>query len=295
MIYIIIIILTAVLVFFIWGTIRVYKFLVPRVYLPHGDIKPVEEYTVSGNTPEKVYFKTGDGIQTTGLFYAASDKKSPCVLVAHGYASRMGIYPEKVARLLEKKWHVFTFDFRGHGESQYPMTSLALREHLEVIAAFEYLAGNPLVDSDNIAIWGVSMGAVASMKSVAYGCNPRVIIADSPFSDLIANFRYRLIRKKLPFPMVLYMLFILGLIVKGNMLRNDLSGNLKSFNHVPILFIHGETDIDVEIQASEKLHRIYKGPKEFLRLEGVGHYDHDKFPGYLDKSIEFLKKNLKNS
>jgi hypothetical protein len=76
----------------------------------------------SGQAQEgkKVRFKTGDGVELVGTFFAGG-KGDACALLLHdlgkGKSSHNGGWDELAKALQKKGYSVLSFDFRGHGDS----------------------------------------------------------------------------------------------------------------------------------------------------------------------------------
>jgi hypothetical protein len=270
-------------------------FLRRSVYLRTRKKRPPDEYIAGGITPERVEFETMDGIRSYGIFYSSGGGKRPLVIILHGYAHRMGANHLIIENVLKQGWNVFSFDFRGCGESDYPRTTIGLKEPLDVIGAKYYLLKRNDVDFDRVAIWGGSMGATVALRTLPFFKEIRAVVADSPYYDMTTIFGERLKRKKIPLFLLPYIIFLLCLLVRGNMWKASSANVLRDVDSIPILFIHGDRDIDVSVKDSEKLYELYKGPKEFLKLDGYGHYDHDIIPGYIQTGIDFIKKNFEAS
>ena len=285
------IIIIAILLFALF-TIGALFFLRRSVYLRTRKKRPIEEYIISGVTPERVVFETMDGIPAHGIFYSSGDGKRPLVIILHGYAHRMGANHLIIENVLKQGWNVFSFDFRGCGESDFPRTTIGLKEPLDVIGAKSYLKTRADVDFGKIAIWGGSMGATVALRTLPFFKEARAVVADSPYYDMTTIFGGRLRRKNIPILFLPYIIFLLGTLTGGNMWKSSSAAVLKDVDSIPILFIHGDKDIDVPFRDSERLYELYRGPKEFLRLKGHSHYDHDVIPGYIETGISFIKKNF---
>jgi len=293
---VIIIILIVLVSLFIIGTIVVCSFLDRKVHLKTRVKKRDPDYYIAGGVaPERISFRTSDGIPAVGLFYSASKEKKPIVILLHGYAYHMGGYHERTSRLLKEGWHVFTFDFRGCGESPHNTCTIGLKETLDVLGAVEYLKSREDVDLDKMILWGGSMGAVTALRSMKILDNITAVIADSPYYDMLTVLGIRLKRKNIPSFISHYFALVLSLMTAGNQWKNSVANDIRNINSVPVLFIHGDKDIDIDVDDTIRLHGMYKGPKQLMILEGHTHHDHDNIPGYIDESIEFIKKHLSSS
>lgn len=278
---------------FILATIAVCAFLDRRVHLKTRERKRDADYYIADSvTPESVSFKASDGIQAVGLFYSVSKEKRPIIIMLHGYAYHMGGCHERIARLLKEGWHILAFDFRGCGESPHNTCTIGLKEILDVLGAVEYLKTRDDVDADKMVLWGGSMGAVTALRSMKLLDNINAVIADSPYYDMLTVINNRLKRKNIPSIIGHYFALILSLMTGGNQWRNSVANDIRNIDSIPVLFIHGDKDIDINVEDTIRLHKMYKGPKELIILEGYSHNNHDDIPGYIDKSIEFIKKHL---
>jgi hypothetical protein len=71
-------------------------------------------------TPEERSFRTADGVQLSGLFYKSpKGAAAPVVIMLHAYKANPeeAVWAETAKQLVKQGFHVFRFDFRGHGKS----------------------------------------------------------------------------------------------------------------------------------------------------------------------------------
>lgn len=71
-------------------------------------------------SPEEKSFRTADGVKLRGLFYKAPKGASaPIVVMLHAYKANPdeAVWADAAKRLVGQGYHVFRFDFRGHGKS----------------------------------------------------------------------------------------------------------------------------------------------------------------------------------
>jgi len=285
-------ILVILIFLFALFTFAVFLYLYPKVYLRTRKKRPIEDYIAGGVIPERVSFETMDGIPAHGIFYSSGTGKRPLVIILHGYAFHMGANHIMTENILKRGWNVFSFDFRGCGESDYPRTTIGLREPLDVFGAEIYLKKRDDVDFTRIALWGGSMGAAIALRSLPFFKEVKSVVADSSYYDINTVFRGHLRRKKLPVFLLPYIIFVLGIIAGGNMWKASSARVLRDVDSIPILFIHGDKDNDIPFSDSEKLYELYRGPKQFLRLEGKGHYDHEQIPQYIETAIDFISRHF---
>lgn len=85
---------------------------------------------------------------------------NPSILFIHGWASNeTGYYPRAKA-LTEKGYICLSFNLRGHGTSDGNLSELSPKNHLrDVLAAYDFLAGEKGIDRKKISAVGASYGA----------------------------------------------------------------------------------------------------------------------------------------
>ncbi|HLG62119.1 MAG TPA: alpha/beta fold hydrolase [Ktedonosporobacter sp.] len=125
-------------------------------------------------------FKTVDNTLLRGDFWA-QPQKAPTIVLCHGYRVSRTYLREAAALEYQRGYNVFSFDFRGHGESDSVTTSGGKAEVRDLEAAIFVASRQPETLPGKIVIHGFSMGA-----SVALLMSPHpdvvAIIADSPYA-----------------------------------------------------------------------------------------------------------------
>lgn len=130
---------------------------------------------------------TRDGLGLAAWFMPAeeAEARAPVVVFLHGYGASKAQSLAVAPFLNRAGYHVLSFDFRGHGESDGGHTTLGIDEVEDVRAALHYLAARPDVDAERVALFGWSMGAATALNAAPYLDVPvRAIVVDSPFSSL---------------------------------------------------------------------------------------------------------------
>ncbi len=85
--------------------------------------------------------------------------KGPTILLSHGYSSTSGMWDGQVTALKDR-YQVVTWDFRGHGQSDYP-TEPAL--YSEALTVGDMLALLDLVGAKKAIVAGLSLGGYMSL------------------------------------------------------------------------------------------------------------------------------------
>ena len=200
-------------------------------------------------------------------YVPSAGTRGAIVLMFPAYAeSKSGLLP--AARALSGLgYDSLMVDFRGAGGSTGSDTTLGMREARDVAAAFRYARqewpGRP------VALYGVSMGAVAAMRAVAAeGVQPDALVLESPFDTLLNTVRNRFHATGLPDFPAAEMLVFWGRVQHG----------FDGFAHNPVeyarsvrcptLLMYGDRDRRVTPSQSTGIYdalgpRIYKRAVEF--------------------------------
>ncbi len=142
------------------------------------------------SSAECVQFRTSDGLQLRGTLWNAQQADAPgLILFFPEMTGSRWLAFEYCQALIQRGYVVFSFDFRGHGDSDSqegysPLHWLSEFEMLDVAAALEFVESHPRLSTLPILAFGVSRGGVAALT--AGGRYPRIrgVIADSAFGTL---------------------------------------------------------------------------------------------------------------
>lgn len=119
---------------------------------------------------EHVTIKTTNDQNLDALLLIHPDfpPKRPAVLVLHGWTSSKDRYIERVTPLVELGYICLVFDMRGHGQSDGELKDFSRKDHVEdCLAAYDFLASDARVDSNDISVLGSSYGGY--MASLVVG------------------------------------------------------------------------------------------------------------------------------
>ncbi|MGI8783098.1 MAG: alpha/beta hydrolase [Acidobacteriota bacterium] len=138
---------------------------------------------------EDVAFTTDDGANLRGWWLPARPSRGAVVL-SHGlFRSRQEMLPE--AELLWRSgYSALLYDSRRHGQSQGRFFTLGYFEKYDVKAAVE--EARRLAPEQPVVAWGVSMGAVSSLRAAAGWGQVAGVIAESPFHSLRQTTRHHI-------------------------------------------------------------------------------------------------------
>lgn len=248
---------------------------------------------ITSYASEEVTFQSEDGFGLRGLIISgASDKPTLGMIVfAHEFASERSSAFRYTSSLLEAGYDVFTFDFRGHGQSQNepdyrPRQWPSNREQADMLAAIDFIGahlerqGRP----KDIGLFGVSRGGGAAILAATERENVRVIVTDGAFSSdtaleyLFKRFAMTFARIRFivkchpPLAWQLHRWFVFMEFAHTYQCRfPSVRKGIKRLRHRSILFIHGEKDSYIPIQQSQMLYALAKGPKEIWIVSNAKH------------------------
>jgi len=270
---------------------------------------------------KEVTFKTTDGLNIKGWFFPAQDtagianhlvgrllpvpdslkceprpyrklyeQKRPTIVICDGDAGNMTYSIFYSYHLFTKGFNVFTFDWRGFGESdEWPMERdrLSYTEFLlDYEVALDFLKEQSEVDSTKIGVFGFSTGAYLSFAMIA----KRKDIAAYAGRALLTSFDELLhILKK----------------VKPNRNFKAPEGypkelipiNAAKRIDIPVYLIVGEKDDRTPPWMSEKIFKELKGPKELWIVPEASHGgvkgpEMINYPEFFIKLTNFFAKYL---
>lgn len=214
-----------------------------------------EKYPVGNWTPrdlrfQDVWFKADDGTRLHGWLCKA-DQERAMIFFAHGNGGNIATrVPWLTCLQTRLKVSVFTFDYRGYGRSEgAPTVDGILQDARAARKVLRDLAGS----YTNVFLMGESLGG-AVVVQLAAESRPRGLILQSTFTSLrdMAEVHYPL----------------LSSIIPTNALD---SSSLMPSIHCPLLQSHGTLDQVIPFANGEKLFARANEPKEFIRIDGVGH------------------------
>lgn len=266
------------IILFIAGSCVVFLIL---VYIFQGRLLYFPDKSISANPDdyalkyEEVYFKTDDDIRLHG-WYIPVDAAQYTLLFCHGNAGNISYRLESIKQFHELGFNVFIFDYRGFGRSEGKISEPGT--YLDAQAAWNYLVDEKKIYSNNIIIFGRSLGAAIACQ-LATQQNPAALIMESAFRsipDLAAQ---------------IYPFLPLRWLTRFEYNNRE---NVKKIN-CPLLIIHSKQDEIIPYSHAEKLYEAANHPKQFLEIRGShndGFYVSKQIYG---KGIKDFLKLLQNS
>lgn len=267
---------------------------------------------------EIVRFRSFDGTSLRGMHLRAAKDGGykGSIVFCHEYGSDMYSCARYARPLIDAGFDVFTFDYRGHGESsiggrykplQWPSDkelgdTLGACLHVESLLAAE---GKPA----QVGLFGISRGAGAGLLTAASDPNIKCIVCDGAFSTdttlmaLMKRWAYIFARVKLVYEnntdqFWKFLLWLLLRFAQPKMGCRYLSVRraLKEMQPRPIFFIHGQKDSYIREDQTRLLYADAPSPKYLWIVDDAKHNQSVvvKPAEYADRTVSFFLKYLAN-
>ncbi|HSW45909.1 MAG TPA: alpha/beta fold hydrolase [Phycisphaerae bacterium] len=284
----------AVLIVIAWLVLRKYVKIMLNILRdtpPPLAMGPCDFQRIDG---ERVSFRAFDNLNLCGMFLYGRHAGRPkgLVIFAHEFSSDMYSCARYCRPLLEAGYDVFSFDFRGHGESsgapgyqprQWP-TEYEVNDMLGAIAYVEdwlEQRGRRV----EIGLFGISRGAGAAIIAAQYNPAVKAIVCDGAFSTdttlehLMKRWAYifakvRFVYENHP-PQ--FWRFLRWLLFRE--CRRKLGCTFPSVRKAlermgpgrAVLLIHGERDSYIPVEQSQLLYARAPGPKSLWIVPRAKH------------------------
>lgn len=266
---------------------------------------------------ERVSFRAFDGVSLRGMFLFGDHGGRPkgMVVFGHEFASDMYSCARYCRPLLAAGYDIFTFDFRGHGESSnlenyQPRQWVSNHEVADMMGALAYVEdwleaqGRPR----EVGIFGISRGAGAGIIASANNPCVKAVVADSAFSNdrtlehLMKRWAYifakvRFVYENHPPEFWRFLRWLLFRECRRKLHCEfpSVCKTLKRMRPKPILFIHGEKDSYIPYEQTEILYALAKRPKHLWIVPGAKHNQSTVVQPqrYADRTVAFFEKYLR--
>ena len=243
---------------------------------------------------ERVTFRAFDNLNLCGMFLFGDHggRARGMAIFAHEFSSDKYSCARYCRPLLAAGYDVFSFDFRGHGESSsepgyQPRQWPSDREVSDMLGAIAYVEdwlarkGRPV----EIGLFGISRGAGAAILAAQNNPAVKAIIADGAFSSdttlehLMKRWAYifakvRFVYENHPWQFWRFLRWLLFRECKRKLnctFPSVRKGLMAMAGPRPMLFIHGERDSYIPVEQSQLLYDLAPGPKSLWVVPEAKH------------------------
>ena len=180
------------------------------------------------------------------------------ILYLCGVGRNMGDYNylARVSAFRQLGFSVLVFDYRGYGLSEGDFPN-ELQVYQDSQAAWNYLRDVRQIPSDQILIYGESLGGAIALDLALRYPEAGGLVLQSSFTSMTEAIRHR----------KFFQIFPVGLLLTE---RFDSLSKVRSLR-VPVLFLHGSADSVVPAKMSQQLYDAAPEPKQLFLISGADH------------------------
>lgn len=236
--------------------------------------KTQQDITVLKKLPsETVEVYTKDGLKLKGVFYPAAEKSAVTLVCLHGYNSNgYGDFGSRALRYIRNGYNVLLVNHRHHAESEGKYIGFGVLDRHDVLCWLD--AVNRMIPDGEIFISGVSMGGATAMQCscLALPDNVKGIIEDCGYTSVKEEFEFQCRRAVhfVPKFMLKGIDFFMRRLAGYGM--NDISSaDAVAHSKVPILFIHGDSDVFVPTEMVYRCYDACTADKDLYIVKGAAH------------------------
>lgn len=235
---------------------------------------------------EDLTIETKDNLKLHAWYLPASKPVCATILFLHGNAENISTHIGSVYWLPARGFNVLLLDYRGYGSSQGSPSLSGFQA--DVDAAMSYLVGRPDVDKSRLLLFGQSIGAATAIYYAANGKQRNQIhalVADSAFASYRGIAREKMAGLWLTWPFQWIPLLTMSATYDPQVAIADVSP-------IPLLLVQGDRDQIVPMTNGDRLFAAAREPKQFWKVEGVGHINAFRLPEMRDRLVNYLHTNL---
>ncbi len=249
---------------------------------------------------EEVFFKSKDGTKLHGWFIPAVGDAVGTVIHFHGNFGNLTYYFNQIYWLPLNNFNVFTFDYRGYGQSEGTPSRHGIYE--DSVSAIEHIMSKPTITPSNVYIFGQSLGGVNAIVAIAKNDFPeiRAIAIEGAFYSYRAEARDMMgstVQKKIGnIPCLSLQIWPISFFSVTNFYSPD--EFIDQVSPIPILLIHCTQDSSVPYHHSEWLYEKAKEPKHLWIISGCSHLqvftDKKTEDKYRQRLVQFFNDHRQN-
>ncbi|MEW5820346.1 MAG: alpha/beta hydrolase [Cyanobacteriota bacterium] len=239
---------------------------------------------------QDIIIETEDNLTLKGWYIPSSTNKGT-ILVCHGVVANRADVLRVTLKFHNAGYEVYTFDFRGHGESDNAKVTYGFTEKRDIKAIVNYIKSRGV---KQLGAYGLSMGAAILLLSMQENPEISPVIADSSFASVEKIMNYRL-AKIIPSPLNKPMVALGKLYTKifyGVDIDQIAPIEIVNIINRPIMFIVGTADTNITPDNGNLLYERANDPKELFVVKGADHTQTIDSPDFDERTLTFISKYL---
>ena len=191
------------------------------------------------------------------------------MLITHGLTdNRFGMM--KYAQIfLDLGYNIIVYDVRGHGMNERALCTYSIRERKDLMTMIRD-SRERYPDMEELGLHGESLGAATTIAVLEEKPPVDFAIADCGFAEILAVVKGLVNSMHMP-GFLADVASVWAKIRTGWSLKDMRPIDSLEENEIPILFIHGETDMLIPPEHSKRMKEATKGYAEVEVFPGAGH------------------------
>lgn len=280
---------TILIVLLLIATLTGIFHLLIRIWLRAPRIREQNNQLRSGLPYHEISIPTANGKRLFGWFIAAQgDAAAPAVAVLHGWGGNAEMMLPLAVPLHGAGYAVLLFDARNHGRSDSDSFSSMPRFAEDLEHALDWLARQPGVNAERIAVVGHSVGAAAALLSASRHRSLAGVISIASFSHPETMMRRMLASHHIPYaPLGWYVLHYVQRVI-GHQFSDIAPCNTIKKISCPVLLVHGTEDTIVPVEEAEFIYANRCGDNVRLLILPGDHDSVDELEKHVDELTAFL-------
>jgi hypothetical protein len=254
---------------------------------------------------EKVEFYNDKNQKIVGLLSLPEKKNSPIAIAIHGFKGTKEYYPflnNSIKPLTDAGIAVLRIDCRGSGESDLEFKDFTIKSESEdVLTAIDYVKKLKNIDSEKIALIGISMGAAAILLAMEKKPKVKTLVFWGPAWYFKDGSRYDTPehRKTVKEEGVFYLTqgftgrkLTAGKEILQEMTTLDIRPFMK-FVQIPVLILRGLRDEIVRIAKDREALKTLKAEYKIIQKGDHNFTDKKSERELIKATVDWLNKWLK--
>lgn len=191
------------------------------------------------------------------------------VMMFHGYTGDKAKMLDRAALIRDMGYNTMLVDMMGTGGSEGNKVTIGYQEAVNVKDCYDYLVKQ---GKQNIILYGISMGAAASMKAIKdYQLEPSCLIVEAPFGTMFNAVTNRFDLVGAPYFPMAHLLVMWGGLQHGFWAFSHQPQEYAKYISCPTLVMYGAEDDRVMIEEVETITENLKGKKKLIIYPEAGH------------------------
>jgi alpha-beta hydrolase superfamily lysophospholipase len=263
-----------------------YVRIILNIFLDISAARPPRPHDLDG---EPVNFPSLDGVSLSGMFLRALAPPKGTVIFCHESGADGSSAADYALFLRDHGFHLFTFDFRGHGQSSNlphyrPRGWPSTHEVDDLLGAVAYVRSRPEAGDAPVGLMGVSRGGGVAILAAAHSPAVGAVVTDGAFSTRLTLHAYmlrwvglfsdlELIYRHLPNWVYRGIRTVAMFVVQVRLrcLFPSVRRAIRRLAPRPIFMIHGERDATIDKSQAVALFNMAGEPKQLWIVPGARH------------------------